>query len=402
MHLRFILFLIIALTPLCLFSCGSKDSAKSATPEETVDQDVPGVAEAPRFPPPPGVSGPILINLEKHFPTQIFASAANEKWIALGIQSDIRDITQCPETEIPVCFEGDAVLVERLNPNTPKRLKLYESDTQSGSRIDAVAASSDRFVFALSEGHYAGDTRQNRIAIVDETAKLERTINLDTAEYKVDRTVMASWQDDRILVCTSFAPEKGKPGIQCSALEPKSAKLTQVLSMSMQQPVRSLDVAVYQDHALLTWIDSGFAKAVIFDKPDDILVLGPSTAHEIQTAAGLNELAVLWQGDDAQMRIDRIPYKKTLKELERRMLLLNGLDYRTVGHLTAISQGYLFAFRHQNTQQMALVEPGFSAWHLMDNSNTWRFLSDYASLDIQEAHTGKIIWQTAESLIGLQ
>ncbi|MBO5753735.1 MAG: hypothetical protein J6S69_08625, partial [Proteobacteria bacterium] len=64
----------------------------------------------------------------------------------------------------------------------------------------------------------------------------------------------------------------------------------------------------------------------------------------------------------------------------------------------ATSKGYVFAFRHQNTQQMAIIAPDFERWDLIDNSTKWRMLSDYASLDIQEAHTGKVIWQTVESL----
>ena len=402
MHFNHFYIPPILLFILVLASCGSKDSAKSATTEDAIDQESETVREPPRLPPPPGESGPILVRLENHFPTQIFAAAANEKWIAMGIQSDIRDITQCPETEIPVCFEGDAVIVERLNPNNPKRLKLYESDTQSGSRIDDVAASSDRFVFVLSEGLYVGDTKKTRLAIVDETAKLVQMVDLAKSEYQITQTAMAPWQDDRILICSSFTPNTGNPGIRCDALEPKTAKLTPVISLNMRQPVRNLDVAVLGEQALLVWIDSGFAKAVRLDKTDEPLVLGQSTAHEVHAAAGLNEFAVIWQGDDAQMRVDRIPYGQSLKSLERKMILLNGLDYRTVGDLVAISQGYVFAFRHQNTQQMALITPDFSGWHIIDNSNSWRFMSDYASLDIQEAHTGKIVWQTAESLIGLQ
>ena len=402
MHYNRFLILPLLLLILAQVSCGSKDGTKSATSEDAIEQEAEAIAEAPKLPPPPGEPGPVLIRLENRFPTQIFATAANEKWIAMGIQSDIRDITQCPETEIPVCFEGDAVIVERLNPNNPLRLKLYESDTQSGSRIDDVAASSDRFVFALSEGHYVGDTKKNRLAIVDEKAKLERTLDLMSPQYEVTNTVLAPWSDDRILVCSSIEPTSGSPGIRCDALEPKSAKLTPVISMYMRQPVRNLDVAVLGEQALLVWIDSGFAKAVRLDKTDEPLVLGQSTAQEVHAAAGLNEFAVIWQGDDAQMRVDRIPYGQSLKSLERKMILLNGLDYRTVGDLVAISKGYVFAFRHQNTQQMALITPDFSGWHILENSSTWRFMSDYASLDIQEAHTGKILWQTAESLIGLQ
>ena len=127
--------------------------------------------------------------------------------------------------------------------------------------------------------------------------------------------------------------------------------------------------------------------------------MGQSTALEPRAAAGLNAFAVIWQGDDATMRIDRIPNAQPLAGLQRKTLILSGLDYRSVSGPVAFSQGYVFSFRHMNTQQVALVTPDFSGWHLVGNNKDWRQFGHIASLDIQDAHVGKLTWQTAESLI---
>ena len=70
-----------------------------------------------------------------------------------------------------------------------------------------------------------------------------------------------------------------------------------------------------------------------------------------------------------------------------------------MGALVAVSRVYAFAFRHQNTQQIAIVDADLKSWYLADNSTQWRMFSQYGALDIDNAHNGKFVWQTVESLI---
>ena len=79
MHYNRFLILPLLLLILAQVSCGSKDGTKSATSEDAIEQEAEAIAEAPKLPPPPGEPGPVLIRLENRFPTQIFATAANEK-----------------------------------------------------------------------------------------------------------------------------------------------------------------------------------------------------------------------------------------------------------------------------------------------------------------------------------
>ena len=145
----------------------------------------------------------------------------------------------------------------------------------------------------------------------------------------------------------------------------------------------------------MAWNEGGRVKAAFMDTISDPFDLGLATAMPVYVAAGMNEFAVAWQGDDGYVRVGRIPYQGN----ERQTLMLNGVQYRSINGMVAISEGYLIAFRHQNTQQIALVSTDFTQWHLVDNSQNWRMFYGYASLDIQDAHTGRIVWQTAESLI---
>lgn len=387
----------------CLLACGSKAPKETPSPDAVVEQETAIGEEIPaKLPAPPGEAGPILIRLQSAFPTQIFASVASENFIAFGLQSDSRDVSLCPKTELPVCFRGFAVITGRMNPNEPKSVVLYESDTQSGSRIDDVSAAGTKFVFALNEGRYVGDTAEAKLVVVDENAAVMREIPLSSQELHISQTVLKSWGESQALVCSSFEPASGRPGIKCDAYNPETGKLSGVATIQTKQPVRSFDVGVSGSRALVVWNESGYEKAVFLDAPGDSIELGIATAERPSVAAGLNDFAVAWQRDDTLIQIDRVPLKGDLKSLERKSLLLSGLDHRSIGRLVAISEGYVFAFRHQNTQQLALVSTAFDEWHLVEQSDSWRMMGGYASLDIQDAHTGKIIWQTVESLIGVK
>lgn len=402
MHLRNVL-LAAAAFGILLFSCDSKEKPKSAATDTIIETASNSESEVPkRLAPPPGNPGPILIRMQSSFPTQIFAASATENTLALGIQSDARDISLCPETELPFCFIGNAVIAQRMNPNETKIVKLYESDTQSGNRIDDVAAASSNFVFALNEGHYIGDSPVSRLVIVDSSGTIKNTLTISAPDLHIVSTSLSTLEDGRVLVCKAVEPSQGRPGIICENLDTSTGKTTPVVTLQTEYPVRELDTAVSGETALIAWIENGHAHAAFSDHPNDILDLGLSTTLKPHIAAGLSDFAVAWQSDDAQTHIDRIPYSAAMNSLDRRSIILNGLDYRSIGGLTAISEGFLFSFRHQNTQQMAIVSVDFSSWHLLDNSNHWRILSDYGVLDIQEAHAGKIIWQTGESLVSIQ
>ena len=185
------------------------------------------------------------------------------------------------------------------------------------------------------------------------------------------------------------------PRIICERYLPQNSQRSPVASIQSDRMVRALDVGCNGAQALLAWIEGGHLKAAFVHNPTDVFDLGLSTANPPHIAAGLDEFAVSWQGDDGNMRVTRIP----LEGSDQKTILLNGVQFRSITGMVATSLGYLLAFRHQNTQQVALIEPDFNAWHLVDNSQNWRIFSDYASIDIQEAHTGKMIWQTAESLV---
>ena len=385
----------------CACACDSKTPVEAPASEAVVESEAAAGETVPaKLPAPPGEAGPILIRLQSAFPTQIFASAASEQFIALGMQSDTRDVSLCPKTELPVCFRGFAVISERMNPNQTKSVVLYESDTQSGSRVDDVAAVGSRFVFALNEGRYVGDTAEARLVVVDENASILREVSLSSAELHITQAVLRPWGDSQVLVCASFEPSTGRPGIKCDAFDLETGKLSGVATIQAKHPVRSFDIGVSGNRALAVWNEAGYEKAVFLSAPGDSIELGLATAARPSVAAGLDAFAVAWQGDDALIHIDRVPFKADLKSFERKSLILSGIDHRTIGSLVAMSEGYVFAFRHQNTQQLALISTAFDEWHLVEHSDSWRMMGGYASLDIQEAHTGRIIWQTVESLIG--
>ena len=386
---------------LMLSACENKETPKTAVSDAAI-QTEPEATAPRRLPPPPGEPGPVLIRIQDLFPTQIFAFSAGLEHIALAMQSDARDPSLCPDTGFNYCFHGIGVIAPRRNPNQPKSIKLYESDTQSGSRIDDVAAVQNKFIFALNEGQYVGDTPIVKLVVVNENAESEREITLSAPDIHISQVTLNTLDDERILVCKAIEPIQGAPGIICEKLDPVSGKSSPAATIQTHLPVRSFNVSVSGEHILAVWIEANYANAAFLNEPLNKLELGLATVQKPHIAAGLDDFAVVWQSDDAQTHVDRIPIGDSLKSFERQSLILNGLEYRSIGGLNAVSEGYLFAFRHQNTQQMALIALDFKSWNLVSNSNSWRMLSDFASLDIQEAHTGKMIWQTAESLIGIQ
>lgn len=402
--MRFNAFLLSSFAIAFLASaCDSKDSPKPATTDAANQAEDNAQSQVQRkLPAPPGEPGPVLIRMTNSFPTQIFAVAATENHVAFAMQSDVRDVSLCTETELPVCFHGSVLISQRRNPNQPKLVKLYESDTQSGSRMDDAAAAGNKFVIAISEGRYVGDTPVSKLVIVDENAVKEREIILSAPDIQISHISLNPLEDGRVLVCKSFEPIQGNPGLICEKLDPSTGKLTPVATIQTKNPIRSFEIALSEERILAAWIESGIAQTAFLNAPDEKLELGVATALKPHLAAGLNNFAIVWQSDDAQTHVDKLPIDKSIKSIERQTMTLNGLDYRSINGLAAVSEGYLFAFRHQNTQQMALISTDFKSWNLLSNSNNWRMISDYAVIDIQEAHTGKIVWQTAESIVGLQ
>ncbi len=383
--------------------CGC--SKQETVPSTVADAESPAADSAPaeaverKLPSPPGASGPFMIRLESRFPTQFFGSAATESHVAIGYQSDARDISLCPETELQVCFHGIAVISERTNPNHPVSVKLYESDTQSGARMDGVAAADNRFVFALNEGMYVGDTPKTSLAIVDAAGRIERAVDIGQPQARVVQTALIGAGKRQVLMCRAIEPNDSRqqlfPRIVCEYYDVASAKRTPAATIQTDEPVRALNISSNGDKTLIAWISGGKLHAAMMDAVDEKIELGASTAVRPWIAAGLNEFAVAWQADDGSTHIDRIPYAGS----DRRSLVLNGVDFRTLGGLVAVPDGYLSSFTHLNTQQVILVSTDFGSWDLVDNSSKPRLFVDYASLEISEAHTGKMVWQTAETLI---
>lgn len=388
-----------ALLALFAIACESKtDVTHTAVNVDELENEATPVPPK-KLDPPPGEPGPILVKIDDKLPTQIFAAASSTDWIAMAFQTDVRDLAQCTQTELPVCFKGYGLITDRRNPNQPQVVQLYESDTQSGARIDDLAAVGNDFVFALNEGVYVGDTHEVSLIVMSSNGDIRRKIQLNRDDFDVTRTVLEPRENHQILVCAAFEPAQGKHGIQCQSLNPMTGQMTAVATIPTSMPVRTLELKVAENRALVAWVEGGFAKIALLDKPNEILELGAAASLKPFIAAGLHDFAVSWLGDDAQMRIDKIPMDTPVKSIDRKTLILNGLDHQNLGGLVAMSEGYLFAFRHKNTQQMALIDPEFEGWSLIDNNASWRALHDYAVLDIQNAHTGKILWQTAESLI---
>ena len=394
------LVLLCAALSVATAACESKKEPVQAATQEAAADAAPAKPDAPtRLAPPPGEPGPILIRLENNFPTQIFAAAASPETIAFAMQSDARDASLCTATGLQICFRGYGVIVERKNPNQPHIVPLYESDTQSGSRVDDVAAVGNAFVFSINEGRYVGDDHTATLLVANAQGEAVQTVPLSKAGFLVTRTTLNTWDAQQALVCTSFEPQQGKPGIQCQLYRPSDGQFAAAGTISTQMPVRTFEVGVANRRAIVVWIEGGYAKAAFLDSPGVVAELGAASVVTPYIATGLKDFAVSWMGDDAQMHVDGIPAAGDLKALERRTMTLNGLDHQNISGLVPLSEGYLLSFRYRNTPQLAIIDPAFTGWFLLEDNESWRILFDYGVFDIQDAHTGKILWQTAESLV---
>lgn len=384
---------VAAFAALC--GCGNSVSIQpSAAPDPALEQ--PEIVVKPeKLAPPPGNPGPILVRTENLFPNQMFATAATESHIAFAMQSDARDVSLCPKTELPICFLGSAVIAKRVNPNRPKRVILYESDTQSGSRVDDVAADGSRFAFAVREGLYTGDTLQNSVLIVDQDAAILHKISLDKADFHIGQMALTSDQNG-VTLCHAFSHDF-QYGVQCYALDMQAARLDPQQTLTSGSPVRSLSLASANGKILLAWTSAAHAYIANLGDNSRKIDLGPASAMRPQIAAGIDSFAIAWQSDDGRIRIESVPFDGNASK--RQTLTLNGLRDQSIQGLSPVSDGFLFAFRHNNTQQIALVAPDFKSWQLVENPLAWRAFHGLASVDITDAHTGKWIWQTAESLL---
>ena len=377
-------------------SCGNKAPSDATESSQAAAPGVPEPPPPPKQLPPPGEPGPFLLQMSDLFPTQVFGSAATNDDFAVAFQGEVRDETKCTETQLTVCFPGAAYIAQRMNPNEPKMVKLYESDTQSGACVEDIAAVQDRFVFGVTEGVYAGDIRTSRLVVVDRSATAERVIELNPQGQLVTSLSLAPWEGTQYVACMLTQPElPGRSHIRCEMFDVSSASRKPIFDWPVSVLPRSIAAAAFKGDLLVAWTAGGRLYVAFSDAPENTMDLGPATAARPLIAAGHEQFVIAWQGDDAQTKLVRLT--RTTKPSEA--LTLNGVDHRSLGGLVATVPGFVLAFRYGSAQQLAVIEPDLSAWYLAEGSKSWRLLSGYGALNIQDAHQGKLIWQTAESLI---
>lgn len=400
---RFGLLFVLGAFAMCVAGCESKNSVRPAAADDVnaAGENAREPQKLPVLDPPPGDPGPFLIRLDALFPTQVFGAAATETHIAVAMQSDARDVSLCPQTQLPICFRGTAVIVRRRNPNTALRIDLYESDTQSGARIDDVESVGDYFAFAVREGIYAGDIPKQTLAVYRQDGAPAAKIDLTAPQTDCRQIALAASGDRQIIVCAALDLNDlgASHRIACRSIDAATSKSDDLGHISAQAPVRSLDIATGFGRTLAVWTAQAHAYAAFLDAPENIADLGPATAVRPSVACGADRFAVAWQGDDGTSRIDAIFPNENGAPENRRSLILSGAIDRSVAPLAAFSRGYAFAFRHQNTQQIGVADPDLGGWHLVSDSDNWRMFGQYGALDVQNAHNGKLIWQTVESLI---
>lgn len=391
-----LLFVLCALSTLS-FGCDSHQKTQTAMPDTVEHLDTP--PKIVKLPPPPGNPGPFLFRLEAFFPSQVYGAAATKDYVAIATQSDVRDIALCPQTQLPVCFVGSAWIAPKLNPNTPVRVPLYESDTQSGTRIDDIQSTDNAFFFAIQDGIYAGDALKQNLVMTDPTGLRSSTIDITIPKALCNQTALASLPDNSLILCQAIDRNdiKASHSVSCRRFNAKTSTLAPIVDIDTKSPVRTLTIAHGFDKTIAVWTSSAHAYAAFLDDPTVIADLGPATALRPSVAVGIDRFAVAWQGDDATYRIAAFDPNVAIKP--EKSLVLNGVKNRTIGGLAAFSEGFAFAFRHHNTQQIAIIHPEFDSWFLADNSNSWRRFSQYGALNISDAHNGNIQWQTVESLI---
>ena len=374
----------------------------SRTPAPDVVNDVAEpsveVPPPPKQLPPPGNPGPILLQIATLFPSQIFGSAATPDYFAVATQSDVHDINLCPQTKLDHCYKGTAYLTQRLNPNEPKAIPLYESDTQSGGRVDDIAATTDRFFFGVTEGLYTGDTRITTLIVTDQNGTVERSLAMNPPKQIISGMALAGAETNvtACMITNSHELAVDDAHIRCEQIDAAYGTRTTILDWPFNVPPRSLDIALLKDDLLIAWTAGGRLYAAFSDAPESVMEFGGALSTGPILAVGHEQFVLAWLDDKAQTRLTRI----VRGEQPSKALLLNGVTERTLGGLVATVPGFLLAFRYDNSQQLALIEPDLTAWHLVEGKVPWLQLSDYAALDIDNAHQGKIIWQTADSMIG--
>ncbi len=377
-----------------LVSGCNKTSVSPEVADEIVEVE-PELPPPPKQVLPPGEPGPFVLQMNELLPTQVFGSAATPDFFSVALQGDVRDITRCTQTQLTVCFKGGAYITERMNPNEAKFVQLYESDTQSGARIDDLVATNNRFIYAISDGIYAGDTRNASLVVVDTAAKVDKTIALNVADQIIDQVALVAGDEDYVACTLSHAEQGHSPSqIRCEQFLGDGSRQTLFIWSFDVQP-RSFDVARLDQDLLITWTAGAKLYAAFSDEPQNIMELGTATATRPALAAGHKQFMLAWQDAETQTRVVRL----VRGEAPSQSLVLNGLTYRSIGGFVPTVPGFVLAFRFENAQQLAVIEPDLSAWNLVEGSKTWRQLSGYAAIDIQEAHQGKILWQTADSLI---
>lgn len=383
-------------------ACGNKTKGLNAASEAVNEKEDIAASDIAIETAPPGEPGPFLIQLTENFPTEVFGAAATASHFAIATQTDTRNIANCPLTDLAICFRGIAYVSPKSNPTNPRPLVLYESDTQSGSQVDDLVASKMSFVFAVNEGAYVGDTRQAKLVVADLNGSSDFQIPLNPPDGIILQTRIDASKDNKILACHIVADIvddiiRDAKTITCESIDIHSTptKRSKISDYRFSTPVRAIDLASSQDQALVAWIAGGRAYAASLNAPRQLIELGAATALNPIVAKGHGVFIIAWQAEDSLIHLTSVD--KDMKNVKT--IKLNGIENRSLGGITSNKDGFLTSFRHENTQQLAHIAPDLSEWQLIDNSKHWRMFSNAASLDLQDAHNGSIIWQTAYSLV---
>lgn len=384
-------FYIILLLCLLLSACSKTPGHTDATSELPADTQ----AQANTIPiqsPPPGDPGPFIVQLQDKLPSRIFSVAANISHIAITYQTDVSDITQCLDTQINVCFKGFLTLATRQNPSQQKTIEIYESDTQSGAQILDLIPTQDGFALLYNNGRYVGDETQNRLLMLSNNGEPSLNVTLEEQSSKLVAS-LASLADDNILLCTA-KNSATPPQINCQKLYP-TGKMEPIAQLSSPTTIHHLTIAASKQKLLLAYTNASGLHAVFLDAPQQSIDFGPTTAQKPLIAQGHGAFLLMWQDDQAQLRASRIQDDAQ----HTTPITLAGLQYQLPQGLAAVPAGFLFAVNEGKMSNVALINPTADTWFLLDNSNVVRLIQGISALNIQNARLGKLVWQTAASLV---
>ena len=364
---------------------------------------------------PPGEAGPFAIS-EFIGEVNDYGYAAATVSSALVIYRAVVPGKECVEGRAERCTQWLAALRPRQADAVARSVRLFESDTPSGARLEDVAGGLKRFAIVGREGIYEGDTRRLLFKMLDEHGRHINGASLVPDDVLSYGGAVTHVGKDRFLACWSGPPRARGTGLRddlrvwCRLLGSNGRAQERVEATKGLKKGRFLVPALAWrgDRGLIAWVrnETLEVRSVSVDgldkkaQPVAISADGQAVPKTPLLVAGHGGYLVIWQAPNGRLQLRRLDKNGEpegaiagVHETLARYVFPDGA--------AALPEGFMLSVRSGGGSRVLLISPtGQGIREIPRKKGASRLLFDgISALHVYVEPAFRLKWRLAASLI---